>query len=60
MLTKSQVKETINQLPDQFSLDEFIDKVVLVDKINRGNSQSEKKETLSEEEVDREMDKWFK
>ncbi len=60
MVTKSQLKETIDQLPEQFSLDELIDKIVLVDKINRGNLQSEKQETLSEEEVDREMEKWFK
>lgn len=60
MVTKSQLKETIDQLPDQFSLDELIDKIILVDKINRGNLQSEKNETLSEEEVDKEMAKWFK
>lgn len=60
MVTKSQLKETIDQLPDQFSLDELMDKIILVDKINRGNLQSEKSETLSEEEVDKEMAKWFK
>lgn len=60
MLTKTQLQETINQLPEQFSVDEFIDKIILVDKINRGNLQSEKKETLNEEEVDKEMAKWFK
>lgn len=59
MLTKSQLKETIEQFPEQFSLDEFIDRIILVDKINRGNQQSEKKETLSEDEVDKEMAKWF-
>lgn len=60
MITKTQLKETIEQLPENFSLDEFIDKIIFVDKINRGNQQSEKKETLSEEELDREMAKWFK
>lgn len=60
MVTKSQLKETIDQLPDQFSVDEVIDKIILVDKINRGNLQSEKNETLSEKEVDKEMAKWFK
>lgn len=60
MLTKSQLKETIDQLPEKFSVDEFIDRIILVDKINRGNVQSEKRETLSEQEVDEEMAKWFK
>lgn len=60
MVTKSQLKETLDQLPEQFSLDELIDKIILIDKINQGNLQSEKGETLAEEEVDQEMAKWFK
>jgi hypothetical protein len=37
-----------------------MDKVILIDKIVRGNEQSEHGDTLSEEELDIEMAKWFK
>ena len=37
-----------------------MDKIILIDKIERGNDQSEKGETFSEEELDIELAKWFK
>ncbi len=47
-------------LPENFTLDELMDRVILIDKIERGNEQSEKGETLSEQEVEAEIQKWFK
>jgi hypothetical protein len=60
MITKTQLKQSIDELPERFTLDELMDKAILIDKIERGNEQSEKGETLSEEELDIEMAKWFK
>jgi hypothetical protein len=39
-------------------LEELIDKIILLDKMERGNQQSERNEVLNEEEI--EMKKWFK
>jgi hypothetical protein len=60
MLTKTKLIETLNKFPERFTVDELIDKIILIDKIERGNQQSERGETISEEELDKEMQKWFK
>lgn len=60
MITKTRLQESLEDLPEKFTLDELISRAVLIDKIERGNAQSEKGETISEEELDIEMAKWFK
>jgi len=60
MITKKQLVLTLEQFPDEFTLEELIDKVILLDKIERGNQQSEKNEVLNEAELENEMQKWFK
>jgi hypothetical protein len=58
MITKKQLTLTLEQFPDEFTLEELIDKIILLDKMERGNQQSERNEVLNEEEI--EMKKWFK
>jgi hypothetical protein len=60
MITKAKLKETLEQFPDEFTLDELMERVILIDKINKGDEQSKRGETLSEDELDKEMSKWFK
>jgi hypothetical protein len=60
MIIKKQLTLTLEQFPEQFSLEELIDKLILLDKIERGNIQSEKNEVINEEELENEMQKWFK
>ncbi|MBW6533629.1 MAG: hypothetical protein K0B11_01340 [Mariniphaga sp.] len=60
MLTKTKIKEVIENFPEEISIDDFIDKLVLIEKAERGNIQSENGEVFSEEELEKEMEKWFK
>lgn len=60
MITKTLLKESLENLPEKFTLDELISKAILIDKVERGNNQSEKGETISESELDIEIEKWFK
>lgn len=60
MITKKQLTLTLEQFPEKFTLEEFIDKVILLDKIEKGNQQSENGETITEVELETEMQKWFK
>lgn len=60
MITKTKLKETIDKFPESFTIDELVEKLILIDKIDRANQQSEKGETISEEELDKEIEKWFK
>ena len=60
MITKAKLIETIDKFPDTFSIDELIEKAILIDKIERGDEQSKNGNTISEEELEKEMQKWFK
>jgi len=60
MLTKTNLKKQIEKLPDEFSIDELVERLILIEKIERGNKQSENDEVISESELDREIEKWFK
>lgn len=59
MLTKEKVMEAIGKFPDQFSLDELVDRMILLEKIETGLEQSKRGEVVSEEELDEQMKKWF-
>ncbi len=60
MLQKSTVIKTITNLPDQFSIDEVVEKMILLDKIEKGIKQADSNQVISEEELDREIEKWLK
>ena len=60
MLTKIEVLQAIKQLPDEFSIDEIVDKLILIEKIEIGLGQSERGEVMSDEDVEKEINKWFK
>lgn len=59
MLTKTVLKEQIEKFPEKFSTDELIGRLIIIDKIERGNKQSENGEVISESELNNEIEKWF-
>lgn len=59
MLTKTKLLEQIEDFPEEFSIDELVDKLILISKIENGNAQSEKGMTITEDELDEEIGKWF-
>ena len=59
MLTKNKVLNTITCFPEKFTIDELIDKLILLEKIEKGIEQSENREIISDDELNKEMDKWF-
>jgi hypothetical protein len=60
MLTKQNVLKTINSLPDKFSLEEVIDRLLLIQKIEIGIDQAEKGKTISTSEAKKKLKKWLK
>ncbi len=60
MLVKNKVIETVNTFSDNFSIDELIEKLIVLDRIDVGNNQSIKNEIISEEELDKNIEEWFK
>ncbi len=51
MLTQEKVISSLNDLPDTFSMDELIDKLILLQKIATGLEQSKKGEVFATEEA---------
>jgi hypothetical protein len=60
MLTKDKVNKTINNLPDKFTIDELIDKLIFMEKIEEGLKQSEEGKVVSNEDLKVIIDKWSK
>lgn len=59
MLTKTRLREQIERFPEEFSIDELIENLILMEKIENGNKQSENGDVISEVEMDNEIEKWF-
>lgn len=59
MLTKEIVNDQIKQMPSEFTIDELFERLLVVDKINQGLREVENGNTISEEELDQKMAKWF-
>ena len=57
MITKKHLKETIEKLPEEVSLEDLIDKLILLDKIERAEKESERGETITEDALDKELEK---
>jgi len=58
MLTKDKVNKTINTLPDSFTIDELIDQLIFMEKVEEGFKQSEEGKLISNEDVKMMIDKW--
>ncbi len=59
MLTKEKLKKQIEKFPEEFSIEDLIERLILVEKIEKGVKQSESQEVLSEQEMSKEIEKWF-
>jgi hypothetical protein len=60
MLTKDNVLKTISKLPENFNLDELIDKLIFIDKVEKGLDQSLKNQVVSESQAKKKLAKWLK
>ena len=59
MLTRAKVLESIKHLPAKFSVDEVIDRIVLLEKIEAGLKQSKKGQVTPDEELSKKLPKWL-
>jgi hypothetical protein len=58
MLTKEKLNRTIKNLPDSFTIDELIDQLIFMEKVEEGFQQSEENKVVSNEDVKAMIDKW--
>ncbi len=59
MLTKEKIKKTIDLLPDNITIDELINRIILLDKIEQGLDDVEKGNVYTTEEVENKLNKWL-
>ncbi len=60
MVLKSKVIEALNQLPDQFSIDDLMERLIVLEKIETGLKQVEEGKTLTMQEAKERLQKWLK
>ena len=60
MLTKEKVNNSIKSLPDSFTIDELIDRLIFMEKVEEGYNQSETGRIVTNEDVKLIIDKWSK
>jgi Zn-dependent alcohol dehydrogenase len=58
MLTKDKVTKTVNRLPDSFTIDELIDQLIFIEKVEEGFKQSDEGKVVSNDDVKLMIDKW--
>jgi hypothetical protein len=58
MLTKEKLTKTINGLPDSFTIDELIEQLIFIEKVEEGIRQSETGKVVSNDDVKLMIDKW--
>jgi hypothetical protein len=60
MLTKENVIKTVSNLPDHFSLDELIDRLIFIDKVQKGLEESLADKVITKELAKKRLSKWLK
>jgi hypothetical protein len=60
MLTKVRVIELVDHMPDTFSVNELIERVALLQKVEQGQKEIENGEGIDWEDMKKEMDSWLK
>jgi len=58
--TKQQILKAIEELPDDASVEDAIDRLYLLYKIERGLRQADRGELISQEEARQRMARWLK
>ena len=60
MLTKDRLHKTIDRLPDDLTVDQIINELILLDKIDQGLIDVNQGKVYSTEEVKNKLNKWLK
>jgi hypothetical protein len=58
-LTIERLKEKIDKLSEEVLVDELVENLILIKKIEIGNTQSQNGEIIPESEMENEIEKWI-
>jgi hypothetical protein len=60
MITKEKIYQQIETLPDSFEMEELIEKLLFIDKLEKRIALSNQNDTISDEEMSKEIEEWLK
>jgi hypothetical protein len=60
MLIKDKLLKLIDKMPEQFSVEDLMEEVILMEKIQKGIDQSERGEIVSDENLDKHLPEWLR
>ncbi|WP_202909820.1 hypothetical protein [Mucilaginibacter pedocola] len=58
MLTRDKVQEIVAHMPDKFSVDDLVEKILLLQKIEIGEQEIQNGEGIDWEDLKKEMEQW--
>lgn len=59
-MNKKTALDSINDMPQNFELDELFERLLVIEKIERGREDVKNKRTLTHNEVKEQLSKWIK
>ena len=60
MITKSQILSALDQMPENMTIDELVDRLVFEEKVQKGLEDSEAGRIHTKEEAQQKLSKWLK
>ncbi len=60
MLNKQSLQQILDKMPNSFTIDQLLDKLIFIDKVNEGLLQSVKGKTFSKIQAEKKLEKWLK
>ncbi len=55
---KQDALDTINQVPENADMEEIMDRLYVLDKVRKGQEAAERGDTLTSDELKRDIDSW--
>ena len=59
-MTKQALIQALNEMPENISVDELMEKAVLLEKVEKGIVQSDLNNTVSHEDARQHLSKWLR
>ena len=59
-MQKSTIINTLNELPSKFNLDDFLERLIVIEKIDEGMEEAKAGKTISHDKVKKMVAKWHK
>ena len=60
VMNKTKVLEAVNSLPDEFSLEEIIERLIILEKIEKGMQQVRQGQVVTTAEAKNRLQKWLR